>query len=199
MENRIAALRIWTIGHSNLDWPTFSRHLASVDIAVVADVRSYPVSRYPHFCRAALKDRLNASGVAYVFLGRELGGRPRHGAPADYEAMAKTPLFLEGLSCVEQIAGRARLALLCSEHEPLCCHRCLLVGRALVERGASVEHILRDGRAEPHPQTEERLLDLVRQTEVDLFAPRAERLSRAYRAQELRLRRATDGTRRKPS
>jgi uncharacterized protein (DUF488 family) len=36
----------------------------------VADVRSKPISRLPHFNRAAFKERLNACGIAYVFLGQ---------------------------------------------------------------------------------------------------------------------------------
>jgi uncharacterized protein (DUF488 family) len=77
--------------------------------------------------------------------------------------------------------------MMCSEHEPLTCHRCLLVGRRLVERCVDVAHILRNGRIEPHAETEDRLLKLTRQTESDLFASRADRLARAYRNQNLKL------------
>ena len=142
---------VWTLGHSTNDWHSFERLLAAADIGAVADVRSWPLSRLPHFSRPPLKARLNASGVDYVYLGLELGGRPRNGSAADYEAMAEQPLFLEGLSKVQAIASRSRLALMCSEHEPLTCHHCLLVGRRLVERGVEVAHILRDGRIEPKP------------------------------------------------
>ena len=47
---------------------------------------------------------------------------------------------------------------MCAEREPLDCHRCLLVGRALARRGCTVGHILGDGAIEPHSATEERLL-----------------------------------------
>ena len=192
---------VWTLGHSCHDWPKFQSLLEIADITALADVRSRPSSRLPHFNRAALKERLNASVIAYIFLGLELGGLPNDGAPADYERMATKPLFLEGLSRVEEIAPRARLALMCSEHEPLTCHRCLLVGRRLVERGVGVNHILRDGRVETHADTEERLLKVTRQTEYDLLASRAERLARAYRDQNQRLSRriATQHRRPKPS
>jgi hypothetical protein len=97
--------------------------------------------------------------------------------------MAEQPLFRQGLSEVQAIASPARLALMCSEHEPLTCHCCLLVGRRLVEREVEVAHILRDGRIEPHAETEERLLKLTRQSESDLLASREDRLARAYRVQ----------------
>ena len=118
-------------------------------ITALADARSCPSSRYPHFSRAALKARLNACGIAYLFWGVELGGRPRCGGPADYEQMATDPLFIAGLDRVKELASHSRLVLMCSEHEPLTCHRCLLVGRRLAERGVDVEHILHDGTIEP--------------------------------------------------
>lgn len=140
----------------------------------------------PHFNRTALKERLNAVGIGYVFLGLELGGRPASGV-TDYEQMATSRMFAEGVTKVEEMASRTRPALMCSEHEPLTCHRCLLVGRRLAERGNDVAHILRDGRIEANTTTEERLLALTRQSDADLFAPRSERIAAAYRNQALRI------------
>jgi hypothetical protein len=100
---------VFSIGHSNHDWGTFKRLLETANIGTVADVRSSPASRLPHFDRAALKDRLNTTGIAYVFLGSELGGRPKDGGIPDYEVMAASPLFAEGIAHVEEIAPRTRL------------------------------------------------------------------------------------------
>ena len=124
---------VWPIGHSTHDRPKFERLLAAADIGAVADVRSFPSSRLPHFGRAALAARLNASGIAYVYLGRELGGRRGNEPAADYEAMAKQPLFLEGLAKVETIASRVRLALMCLEHGSSCLPS-LLAGWAAARR-----------------------------------------------------------------
>jgi uncharacterized protein (DUF488 family) len=101
--------------------------------------------------------------------------------------MATSQVFAEGIARVEEMAARTRPALMCSEHEPLTCHRCLLVGRRLVERGNSLAHILRDGTIQPSEVTENRLLALTRQTEGDLLASRDERLRTAYRLQTLRI------------
>ena len=181
---------VFTVGHSNFDWSTFQRLLDQAEVGVILDVRSNPASRLPHFNRTALKERLNAAGVGYVFLGLELGGRPRSGGVPDYERMAASQLFAEGIARIEEMAARTRPALMCSEHEPLCCHRCLLVGRRLVERGVNVAHILRDGTIEPNGITEDRLLAITSQPEADLLASRAERLAAAYRVQGLRIARA---------
>ena len=180
---------VFTIGHSNLDWTTFEQLLTQAGITAIVDVRSSPASRLPHFNRTPLKARLNASGIAYVFLGAELGGRRKGGGIPDYEQMAASRVFMQGIVRVEEIATRTRLALLCSEHEPLMCHRCLLVGRRLVERGVRVAHILRDGTIEPNEATEDRLLALTKQAESDLLASREDRLAVAYRSQALRITR----------
>jgi uncharacterized protein (DUF488 family) len=181
---------VFTIAHSNCDWQTLQRLLDRAEIGVVVDVRSNPVSRLARFNRAALKERLNAAGVGYLLFGLELGGRPRSGGIPDYEKMAASRLFAEGVARVEEMAARTRPALMCSEHEPLICHRCLLVGRRLAERGNNLGHILRDGSVEANAATEERLLALTRHTECDLLATREDRLRTAYRVQRLRIARA---------
>jgi len=173
---------VFTVGHSNFDWSTFQRLLDQAGVGVIVDVRSNPASRLPHFNRIALKERLNAAGVGYVFLGFELGGRPPGGSVPDYDLMAASLLFIDGIAQVEEMAARMRPALIC--------HRCLLVGRRLVERGFSVAHILRDGTIEPNEITKDRLLAITRQTESDLLASRADRIATAYRVQGLRIARA---------
>jgi hypothetical protein len=83
------------------------------------------------------------------------------------------PNNLEFTQCSASRArfGETSTPSVCSEHEPLSCHRCLLVGRRLAARGNDLAHILRDGTIEPNTATGERLLALTRQTDADLFAP----------------------------
>jgi uncharacterized protein (DUF488 family) len=174
-----------TIGHSNLPADRFVALLRNADVAVVADVRSVPFSRrFPWFSGKALAARLTREGVSYIALGDVLGGRPRDPklyceGIADYEAMAARPEFRAGLDRVVDEMGRQRVCLMCAEREPLDCHRCLLVSRALVKRGLAPGHILADGTVEPHAATEKRLLDLVG-GEADLFRDPSIRLAEAY-------------------
>jgi uncharacterized protein (DUF488 family) len=174
-----------TIGHSNLDAERFIGLLQEAGITAIADVRSVPFSRrFPWFSTKALAARLRETGMAYLPLGEALGGRPRDPAlycdgVADYEKMAATPQFRAGLDQVGELRGRG-LCLLCAEREPLDCHRCLLIGRALAERGFKLGHILVDGTIEPHAATEERLLAQAGGA-GDLFATRATRLAEAFR------------------
>ena len=142
---------VFTIGHSNHSLERFLELLAGARVEMIADIRSAPVSRHvAHFNKAALSKALHEAGLSYLFLGRELGGRPADPAlfsdgVADFERMAEAPAFRGGLKRVETEALWLRLALMCSEKEPLDCHRCLLVGRALANDGVEVRHILADG------------------------------------------------------
>jgi uncharacterized protein (DUF488 family) len=175
-----------TIGHSNLAADRFVALLAGASVTAVADVRSVPFSRWcPWFSGKPLAERLMHEGIAYAALGDALGGRPRDptlycDGVADYEAMAATTAFRAGLDRVVDATCRHRVCLMCSEREPLDCHRCLLVARALAGCGLTVGHILADGTREAHAATEQRLLALPG-GEVDLFRDPAQRLADAYR------------------
>ena len=56
-------------------------------------------------------------------------------------------------------ADERRVALMCSEKEPLDCHRALLIAMVLADRGAAVGHILADGVLEDHDEAMDRLID----------------------------------------
>jgi uncharacterized protein (DUF488 family) len=158
---------LFTIGHSNHGWPTFSALLKRRGVTAIADVRSQPTSRLPHFRRPALERALHEAGIEYVFLGRELGARrvePEcyEGDTAVYERVAQLPAFRSGLELLLKGVGDFRIALLCAEKEPLDCHRTILICRRLRNEPVAIEHILADGQLEPHAVTEARLLRLVR-------------------------------------
>ena len=152
---RSAACELLTIGHSNLAADRFLGLLKDAGVTAVADVRSVPFSRWcPWFSGKALAQRLAGEAIAYIALGDALGGRPRdprlyRDGVADYEAMATSEEFAAGLQRVVDEMAHHRVCLLCAEREPLDCHRCLLVGRALVARGLALGHIRPDGRIEP--------------------------------------------------
>jgi uncharacterized protein (DUF488 family) len=178
---------IFTIGHSTHNYERFLELIRNAGVTAVADVRTAPFSRhFPQFSRDALQTELRMDGIAYSFLGKELGGRPTGSqyycdGVADYERMARSPDFARGLQRVLDGARKYRIALMCSEHDPLDCHRCLLVGRALAARGAAVKHILADGAIADHREIEERLLKSEGRHGDDLFLSPEERLAEAYR------------------
>src|ERR1700682_2522039 len=154
MENVSSArLYVLTIGHSNHQSGHFPDLLKPPSVQAVADTRSQPYSEYAsHFDQKPLKKTLEAEGIRYVFLGRELGGRPDGDEFYDddghvlYGRVAETELFQEGLSRLEKGIREYKVAMLCAEENPAACHRRLLVGRVLLERGIQVSHIRGDGR-----------------------------------------------------
>ena len=180
---------VFTIGHSNHSSERFLALLQRAGVTAVADVRSIPQSRrWPHFSHARMERWLAEAGIAYVFLGAELGGRPadpalmREGRP-DYDLMAATPSFQAGLDRVLEGAERYRIALMCAEREPLDCHRFLLVSRRLDGRGVRLCHILADGSIEAQEDTETRLLQQTGVAVDALFAglpPPRHAVARAY-------------------
>ena len=153
----------------------------------MADVRSAPYSRrYPHFNRDSLKQELKSDRIAYVFLGNELGGRPvGHQffceGVANYEAMAQTSSYRHGIQRVLKGRQAYKIALMCSEHSPLDCHRCLLVGRSLSEHGLTIGHILSNGSVKTQSDIESELLSMANLTKSDIFTTDLDRLVSAYR------------------
>ncbi len=181
---------VFTIGHSTHSAETFLALLHQHSVDAVADVRSSPFSRFnPQFNREALEQFLKANGVRYVFLGQELGARSEDRScyvlgRVQYARLAQTPLFKSGIDRVLQGADRFRVALMCAEKEPLECHRTLLVAKALTERGKAVVHIHADGHLESHEAALERLLQLTRVPNDDLFRSKSELLAEALARQE---------------
>jgi len=162
-ENAVA--RLVSVGHSNHDWPAFVALLRRAGVTALADVRSSPYSRrYPHFSREPLASGLCETGIAYVFLGDLLGGRP--GQPSlydedgrvDYERVRRTEAFQRGLEQLTRASNGDRMAFLCSEEDPLHCHRGLMIAPALCERGFPPHHLRKDGSLESNEQMERRLL-----------------------------------------
>src|SRR5487761_2515945 len=181
---------VLTIGHSTHANEDFLSLLRRHEVTALADVRSVPISRFtPQFNKGALAQSLKENGIRYVFLGGELGARSDdrscyENGRVQYERLARTELFLEGIQRVIDGAQRHRVALMCAEKEPLECHRTLLVARAFDRKGIRIAHILGDGQLEDHRAAMERLLDLTRLPHEDLFRSRDELIDQAIARQE---------------
>jgi uncharacterized protein (DUF488 family) len=155
-------------------------------ITAVGDVRSTPYSRFnPQFNRETLATELTNVGIAYVFLGKELGARPDDPTcfrdnKVQYDSLAKTDLFKNGLERVKSGAKDHRIALMCAEKDPLDCHRTVLVARRLVEQGLSLKHVLADGKIEDHEEALDRLLNMFSLGSPDFFKTKDDAIIEAY-------------------
>ena len=191
-------LPVFTVGHSNHSPDRFMRLLVQHGIEGVVDVRSSPYSRYARqFNKEALEQALSClpSGpIDYVYLGAELGGRPSDISCYDadgrvsYERLADTDYFDIGLRRIMHGADERRTALMCTEKEPLACHRALLIAKALVERGVEVEHMHADGSLENHHATMDRLINIFKLPHNgDLFRSRDEVIADAVARQSRKM------------
>jgi uncharacterized protein (DUF488 family) len=150
---------LWTIGHSNHPLEVFLDLLKQNNIEALVDVRSSPYSRYAsQFNREALRPALAERGTDYLFFGDLLGGRPDDPRFCDdegralYAEMAHSAVFRQGIERLVHEASRLRTAILCGEEDPADCHRRLLVGRVMGERGVTIMHIRGDGRVQSEEQ-----------------------------------------------
>lgn len=184
---------IFTIGHSTQIVERFIALLRQHEITAIGDVRSTPYSRMnPQFNREALKKVLAENGIAYVFMGKELGARSPDpscylNGKVQYGRLAQSPLFASGLERVRKGAKKYRIALMCAEKEPLECHRTILVSRHLATDKTDVLHIQADGKIENHRDAMTRLVRLLHLPEGDMFSSQDDILVEAYRLQEQRI------------
>lgn len=180
---------VFSIGHSTHSVEHLLGLLKQHSITAICDVRSQPYSRMnPQFNREPLRDALRAEGIAYVFLGKELGARSEdrscyRDGQVQYDLLAATDSFRQGLKRVREGSEKYRVALMCAEKDPLQCHRTILVSRHLVVEGMDVCHILADGTVEPHEKSIDRLMNQLRLPQSDMFRSKEEIVADAYRIQ----------------
>jgi uncharacterized protein (DUF488 family) len=191
---------VFTIGHSTHTQERFIALLREHSITAICDVRSAPYSRVnSQFNREALEQALIAGGIAYRFLGKELGARSDNPecyekGKVQYDRLAETELFQQGLRRVVSGMKEYRVALMCAEKEPLECHRTILVARQLAVRGIDIQHIHADGHLESHADALKRLARMLKLPATDMFRSDEELMEDAYARQADRIAYQVAGT-----
>ena len=193
-ELRVNNSEVFSVGHSNRSDLDLVELLRKHAVTAVVDVRSTPHSEWvPQFNRSAIAATLKQHGIAYSFLGDQLGVRTDDPACYQdgrvvYERLARTEQFQQGLRRVIKAAGRHRLALMCAEQNPLECHRSILIAPALERAGVAVSHILHpDGELQTQRAMETQLLNQYQLNQPDMFLNDDERLAKALSMQERRI------------
>ena len=153
--------QLFSVGHSNQSVEEFFQLLESKRIDCILDVRSMPYSKYtPQFNEEALKSWLNKHGVLYVPFGKHFGARRsdclketefvKKGikeikSQVNFELGVTTPNFLSGVERLNKALDQnRRVSLMCSEADPLGCHRFSFISRYFYDLGWDVQHIMRD-------------------------------------------------------
>ena len=160
----MAVVQLFTIGHSAHTLAKFVNLLELCGVQTVVDVRSVPASRFhPQFAKRNLSDALERLGIRYVFLGRELGGRPSDPScyaggvlpekgtkpwpRPDYAEVVKRSWFVQGIDRLLRHAVESPTAILCSEEDPGRCHRHFMIAEYLTRHHSDIEilHIRGNG------------------------------------------------------
>lgn len=183
---------IYTIGHSNHNFDDFIAIVHQHGIDTICDVRSQPYSKFnPQFSYENLSKSIPSNHIEYVFMGNELGARAREdhiykNGKVQYELLARTDEFQRGIRLVLNMSDQKIITLMCSEKDPISCHRSILVCRELKTFDLHIQHLLFDGSLEGHDALERRLMKQF-DLEPNLILTEEDCLKEAYRMQGERI------------
>ena len=187
---------IYTVGYAGHDRESLLTLFKARGITAVADIRTFKRSSYwTAFDSESFGPYLRENGIAYVFLGDVMGGKPQipelyPDGQLDYGLMAKRDDFKSGIERLVSGAEKYRICLMCAEKDPLDCHRTLLIAPVLKEAGFDLCHLV-DGRIESQSETDARMIAITGGDVPDLFAaaepdPDADlKLARARQAKQV--------------
>jgi uncharacterized protein (DUF488 family) len=154
-------MKVYTIGHGNRAIGEFIGLLTEAAIECLVDVRAFPASRrHPQFSRDALEQSLLGAYIRYVWEGKSLGGRRKAAADSPHIALRSPGFrayadhmesadFRAGAGRLLDLAGAARIVVMCAERLPWECHR-NLISDSLVARGVRVLHLIGPGESREH-------------------------------------------------
>lgn len=156
-------MTLFTIGHSTRALEELLGALRAHQIEILCDVRSFPASgRHPQFNRDSLTAALPGAGIAYHWLGKDLGGyrkKTRADSPhtalrspgfRNYADYMETDDFQRGVRELLELAASQPTAYMCAEQLWWRCHRSLLSDYLTVVCGVEVVHIFDQRKTEPH-------------------------------------------------
>ena len=157
---------IYTVGHSTHLLEYFLELLQEYSVNCIVDVRSVAASGYnPQYNKVPLSNFLKNNRITYLHFAEEFGAR--HNDPdlldedgkVDFEKVRKSWNFKKGVERLwEGIDKKFTIALMCSESDPLDCHRFSMVSIALEKDGFEVNHILKDKTLKSNSELEMQLL-----------------------------------------
>ena len=156
---------IFTIGHSTDYLDSFIYLLESNKINTLVDVRSIPYSSFANqFNKEQLSVFIKKNKLNYISMGELLGARYQNkellfeDGKVNFSKVINTKQFQKGIARIETgIKKGYNIALMCSEKNPLQCHRFSLISRFLDQKGYTVNHII-DNNIFSHKLLENNLL-----------------------------------------
>ena len=178
-----------TVGHGKKDLNTFIYTLLRYKVNCIVDVRSSPYSKYsPQFNKENFECELSKHKISYRWLGDSLGGRPSdlstydEDGIVDYDKLIKSNLFSKGLEKLEELSIPYNVGIMCSEHDPLTCHRFLAISKELARRQYRIVHILDQRHFVKQSVLEDKLVETYfgEYIQMDLFSDNQDILAQSY-------------------
>lgn len=160
-------MEIFAIGHSNYPYDKLIEMIKKYGINCVVDIRETPYSKYnTQYNRESLRENLKSSGFTYVYMGHEFGAKRQtkesynDDGYADFEKVIKEELFLKGIERITKgLQMGYKIVLLGAMQEPIRCHRSIMLGKYLNEKGFDVKYIMHEGNIVNQNYIEEDLLN----------------------------------------
>ena len=158
---------VFTIGHSVLPIEEFLEIVKTYKIDCIVDVRSTPYSKYaPQYNKESLTETLSSQKVRYLSMGKEFGARREEkelyskDGYLDFKKVRMSKSFLHGVERIKQGLDKGFvIALMCTEKNPVECHRTNMVAKGLHDNGIEIAHITHDKKIMTQQDMEKELLD----------------------------------------
>lgn len=161
---------IYTIGYSGINIKDFILILKYYRISCLVDTRSVPYSKYfMDFDKNILGSTLKNNNIKYENYDKEFGARQNNinfyskDGYLDFSKFVKSSIFISGIDKIKKEMDLGyTFILMCSEKDPIDCHRSIMVAREFYKKGYNIINILYDkNNIIEYTQTdiENRLLD----------------------------------------
>jgi len=169
-------MQCFTIGHSNRTLNEFISLLNNLSINCVVDARSKPYSKYAkQFNKETIKKFLEDNKIYYIFMGNELGAKTENAkfltkGEVDFNKLRESPDFKNGISrIIDGLNKKFNIAIMCSEKNPIDCHRFSLISKELKFRGIEVKHIISAGEIKTQEEIENEVVKNFEKNQLNIF------------------------------
>ena len=160
------AITVYTIGYTAFSLEGMINEIQRRKITCLIDVRTTPASSYyTDFNKENLMGKLQSEGILYRHYATEFGARQTDktlypNGYLDFEKFCKTQAFADGAEKIKKGSELGHsFVLMCAEKDPFNCHRCIMVGKGLKDRGFNVQHITSKNTEISQEDIEKRLLN----------------------------------------
>lgn len=160
--------KLYTIGHSLYDKEKFLKLIKNYNINYLLDVRSTPYSKYaPQYNADVIGKYLEENSVRYVPMGKRFGARQKdmslydEDGILDFSKTRQTVFFQNAVgSVLKGLDSGSNIVLMCTEKNPIECHRTILISKSFYDIGVPVKHILSNGKYVTQENINDELLDM---------------------------------------